>query len=105
MDEGGAAELSQNQGEALEYDPGRLLDSLINLLQLKNDAGLARALEVAPPVISKIRNRRVGLGASILIRMHEVSGLTIRDLRYLLGDRRERFRVSEVDGRHKAQVE
>ena len=77
------------------YNPDNLLDSLIERLNLKNDAALSRALEVAPPVISKIRHRRLPVGASMLIRMHEVSDLSIRDLRYLMGDRRNKFRISD----------
>lgn len=77
-----------------EYDPNNLLDSLIEKLGLKNDAALSRALEVAPPVISKIRHRRLPVGASLLIRMHEVSDLSIKELRLLMGDRREKFRIS-----------
>ena len=77
-----------------EYDPNNLLDSLIEKLGLKNDAALSRALEVAPPVISKIRHRRLPVGASLLIRMHEVSDLSIKELRSLMGDRREKFRIS-----------
>lgn len=85
------------------YDPNRLLDALIEKLNLKNDAALSRALEVAPPVISKIRHRRLPVGASLLIRMHEVSNLSIRELRDLMGDRRSKYRISEVDGKPKAQ--
>ena len=81
--------------EPVGYDPNNLLDSLIEKLNLKNDAALSRALEVAPPVISKIRHRRLPVGASLLIRMHEVSDLTIRELRILMGDRREKFRISD----------
>lgn len=81
--------------DQLAYDPNHLLDSLIEKLGLKNDAALSRALEVAPPVISKIRHRRLPVGASLLIRMHEVSDLSIRDLRILMGDRREKFRISD----------
>jgi len=77
------------------YDPDRLLDALIGKLSLKNDAALSRALEVSPPIISKIRSRRVPIGASLLIRMHEISELSIKDLRSLLGDRRNKFRLSE----------
>jgi hypothetical protein len=80
------------------YDPNRLLDALIERLQLKNDAALSRALEVAPPVISKIRHARLPVGASLLIRMHEETGLSIRELRDLMGDRRNRVRISDVDG-------
>ena len=82
-------------GEKSEYNPNRLLDSLLQQLHLKNDAALSRALEVAPPVISKIRHYRLPVGASLLIRMHEVSGLSIRDLRFLMGDRREKYRMSD----------
>ena len=83
--------LTSNQ----RYDPDQLLASLIGKLSLKNDAALSRALEVSPPVISKIRHRRLPVTASLLIRMHEVSNLTIRELRVLMGDRREKFRISD----------
>lgn len=82
-----------------EYNPDRLLDALIDHLKLKNDAALSRALEVAPPVISKIRHRRLPVSAALLIRMHEVSDLTIQDLKYLLGDRRQKFRISTAHGK------
>jgi hypothetical protein len=90
--------LSSNDNTATDstiYDPNRLLDALIEKLHLKNDAALSRALEVAPPVISKIRHRRLPVGASLLIRMHEVTHLSIRELRELMGDRREKFRISD----------
>jgi len=77
------------------YNPNHLLDILLGKMQLKNDAALSRMLEVAPPVISKIRHHRLPVGASLLIRMHEVSDLSIRDLRILMGDRRDKFRISD----------
>ncbi|HEY8099219.1 MAG TPA: hypothetical protein VIF82_00550 [Burkholderiaceae bacterium] len=77
-----------------DYDPNKLLDTLVDLLKLKNDAALSRTLEVAPPVISKIRHRKLPIGASMLIRMHEVSDLSIKELRDLMGDRRDKFRIS-----------
>jgi hypothetical protein len=39
------------------------------------------------------------VGASLLIRMHEVTDLSIRELRELMGDRRKRMRISDADGR------
>jgi hypothetical protein len=82
-----------------KYDPNNLLDTLISRMKLKNDASLSRLLEVAPPVISKIRHHRLPVGASILIRMHEVTGLTVGELRELLGDRRQKYRLSDVQGK------
>ncbi|MES2073031.1 MAG: hypothetical protein V4488_21945 [Pseudomonadota bacterium] len=79
----------------IKYDPNHLLDTLIKQLHLKNDAALSRALEVAPPVVSKIRHRRLPVGASLLIRMHEISDLSIKGLRELMGDRRTKFRISD----------
>jgi len=66
------------------YNPNRVLDAIIEKLQLKNDAALSRALEVAPPVISKIRHNTLPIGATILIRMHEISDFSIRELRELM---------------------
>ncbi len=77
------------------YDPDQLLAALLNKLNLKNDAALSRTLEVSPPVISKIRHRRLPVTASLLIRMHEVSALSIAELRHIMGDRRNKFRISD----------
>lgn len=83
------------ESDEINYDPDTLLDAIIKQLHLKNDAALSRALEVAPPVISKIRHRRLPIGASLLIRMNEVTELSIKDLRGLMGDRRAKFRISD----------
>lgn len=88
--------------EDTAYNPDHLLDTLREKLELRNDAGLSRALEVEPPVISKIRHRKLPVGASMLIRMHEVSNLSIKELRKLMGDRRDRFRMSAVHFKPKA---
>jgi transcriptional regulator with XRE-family HTH domain len=83
------------------YNPDYLLDTLIRHTGLRSDAALARMLEVSPSAISKIRNRRTPVGAKLLIRMHDVSGLTIRKLRDLMGDRRAKLRFSDAEGKPK----
>jgi plasmid maintenance system antidote protein VapI len=72
-----------------KYHPERLLDALIEQLNLKNDAGLARVLGVSAPTMSKVRNGRLPLGPSMLVRMHEESGLSVKQLRALMGDARD----------------
>jgi hypothetical protein len=72
--------------ETADYNPDKVLDAIIAKLNLKNDAALSRALEVAPPVISKIRHRTLPIGATILLRMHEVSDFSIRELKALMGN-------------------
>ncbi len=95
--------MSTNQAmqENDSYNPDNLLSSLISKLNLKNDAALSRALEVAPPMISKIRHRRLPVAASLLIRMHEISALSIKDLRAMMGDRRDKFRISSKQFKQK----
>lgn len=68
----------------LHRDANPLLDTVIERLKLRNDAALSRALEVAPPVISKLRHGRLTVGPTLLIRMHEETGLSIRDLKGFL---------------------
>jgi hypothetical protein len=92
-----------HSGQMNRYNPDNLLDGIIARLRLKNDAALARALEVAPPLISKIRHRRLPVGASLLIRMHEVTDLPVHELRELMGDRRQKYRISDMQGKPKEQ--
>jgi len=66
------------------YNPNRVLDAIMEKLQIKTDVALSRALEVAPPVISKIRHNTLPIGATILIRMHEISEFSIRELQEMM---------------------
>lgn len=76
------------QSSDLNYNPNPLLDAIKEHLNLKNGAALSRILEVAPPVISKIRHAKLPVGATLLISMHEVTHIKIKKLRALMGDRR-----------------
>ncbi|WP_338846633.1 hypothetical protein V8J88_23105 [Massilia sp. W12] len=66
------------------FIPHKLLDTLIEEMGLRNDAELSRALGVPPPVISQIRHRKLGVGATMLLRMHEESNVSIAILKDLL---------------------
>ena len=71
------------------YDPERLLSTVRETLHVKNDVALCRALQIEPPLISKGRHKKTPISAMLLIRMHEVSNLSIHDLRlsmFKLGD-------------------
>lgn len=59
---------------------GKLLDTLTEKMSLKNDAALSRLLEVAPPVISKLRSGMLPLGASMIIKMHLAADVPVREL-------------------------
>jgi hypothetical protein len=93
--------MSEAASLAPTYNLERLLDALLQSMQLESDAALSRMLEVAPPVISEIRHRRFPVSASELLRMHEAINITITDLRFMMGDRRNKYRLSDTFGRPK----
>ena len=88
-----------NMPENAAFNPNHLLDTIMERMHLKNDAALCRLLSVAPPVVSKIRHGRLAVGASLLIRMHEETDISIRELRELMGDRRAKYRLSDAQGK------
>lgn len=61
-------------------DQNKLIDHLLNAYRLKNDAALSRLLDVAPPVISKIRHNRLPIGAAIKLRMMRRFGITLAEI-------------------------
>lgn len=65
-----------------DYDPAGFLDWLRDdVLMVRNDSALARKLGQAPALISKIRHKKLPVGAAILIAMHEETGLPTKTLR------------------------
>lgn len=77
--------------ELESYDPAPLLDALYAALSVNQDADLAKALGVSRSLVSKLRSKNVVVTAEILLKMHDASGLDIRDLRKLMGDNRRIF--------------
>ncbi|MES2264695.1 MAG: hypothetical protein V4724_39860 [Pseudomonadota bacterium] len=84
-----------------DYTPNTLLDALLKHLNLKSDAELSRALEIDSPIISKVRHYRIPISSAVIIRMHEVTGMSIKELKSLLGNRRMKWRMSNAQGRPK----
>lgn len=83
------------------YDTNHLLDSVLDRLQLENDSALCDVLDIAPSVISDIRHMRHPIDAAMLVRLHELTDISISGLRNILGDRREKSRYSEgIEERH-----
>ena len=76
-----------NKFSAIELNAARsneLLDHVLHLSGVKNDAALSRGLEVAPPVLSKIRHGKLPVGATLAIKIHELTGLSITRIKDIL---------------------
>lgn len=76
-----------------DYDPGHLLTALQGQLNVHSDAALSKALNISRGLIHQMRERRRPVAGAVLIRMQEVSQLSVADLRDLMGDRRRKCRM------------
>jgi plasmid maintenance system antidote protein VapI len=61
----------------------KLLDTLQKRFKIPNDRQLAARMNISTPVISRIRNGKCAVSADIMIRIHEVFGLSIADIKRL----------------------
>ena len=88
--------MTQNASKATQakYDPNLLLDTLMHHLGIDSDGALSRRLKVAREVISSIRRGTMPVCASMLLWMHEATGIGIDELRRIMGDRRGKCRLS-----------
>jgi transcriptional regulator with XRE-family HTH domain len=59
----------------------RLLDLALSTLGLKTDRALAARCHITPPAISKMRNGSLSIGASMLLRLHDETGISMDKLR------------------------
>lgn len=90
---------SADAPELGSYDSNHLLDSILDKLQLPDDAALCEALDVDESVISDLRELRREVDAALLIRMHELTDISIVGLRNILGDRRRKARFAGEENR------
>jgi len=97
---------SPRLSKQLAAHPNEFLDAMRQLLQLKSDAALARMVGVKYPVISKIRHRRLPVGATILMRLLEMTDLSLRDFLRLTLERvpNEAGHKDEASNRYGTQV-
>ncbi|MFZ3286587.1 MAG: hypothetical protein WA191_07025 [Telluria sp.] len=69
----------------VEYNPSGLLDAVIAKHGLKNDAALSRLLKITPSLISKVRNKKIPVGPSMILAIHENFGLPASVIRRYIG--------------------
>jgi hypothetical protein len=65
--------------------PNQLLDLVIQKARLKNDSALARELRVHSAVISNIRHGVTNIGPALIVRIHDLTEMPVRDIKATLG--------------------
>jgi hypothetical protein len=76
------------------YRPDRLFNAVGRRLGLSNDGMLSQRLRLRKDLIDEMRYGRTPVTATILLLISEVSGMSIDELRSIMGDRRTRLRLS-----------
>ncbi|PFH08132.1 hypothetical protein BCF11_0484 [Collimonas sp. PA-H2] len=71
--------------QSQKYTVAYMLDVVLQKHNLKNDAALCRAIEITPPTISKIRNGVQPLGFMLLVKLHEFTGMSTKEIKTLAG--------------------
>jgi DNA-binding transcriptional regulator YdaS (Cro superfamily) len=61
----------------------KLLDELQKKFSIKNDAALARELDLTPVDVSKLRSGKVRLGPRAILSIHEHLGVAVAEIRQL----------------------
>jgi hypothetical protein len=84
--------LMQHLSRISAYDPNALLNTIIHRLGLKDDNALSRKIGLALSLIRNIRAGRTPITATVMMSLHQATGIAIADLCRLAGDRRARFR-------------
>lgn len=63
----------------------KFLDVALDKMQVKNDAAMARATNLSPPVISKLRHAKIGFCATHLVAFHLATDIPVRDIMQAVG--------------------
>jgi hypothetical protein len=92
---------SEREGNP-HYNPGNLLNTLQHVFNVKDDRQLAIRLDVAPPLLCKIRGGKLDAPPWLLIHPNEETNFTVQELRALMGDHRPH---SGLSARHPTPTE
>jgi hypothetical protein len=73
------------------YSPSDLIDHLKALYNLKNDLSFSKTFGFSPAHISKLRHKKTIVSPHFLLRIHDVSQISISDLKKMMKDNRKFF--------------
>jgi hypothetical protein len=62
----------------------QLLNKVMHDMGLTTDAALCRVLAISPHVLSKVRHGHAPFGAALIISVHEETGISIKEPKYML---------------------
>lgn len=67
------------------YNPQPLFAKVFSLLWAANANQACAKLDIHPAVLSRVLRKRLGLSGDIIIRIHEVTGMPVSEIKELAG--------------------
>lgn len=67
------------------YEPERLLAYIAGIVGAKTDKMLADAVGTNPSIICRLRHRKIGVSNTMLMRIHDATGVPIKKLKLVAG--------------------
>ncbi len=67
--------------DSQNYTPDAFCDWLREILNAKTDREVCDLLEITPPQLSKIRHRVNPIGSIVLVAVHELTGLSTKEIK------------------------
>ena len=68
----------------MRMQPHALIDAVLDLTSAKNDAALCQLLDISPPIMSRIRSRRLNVSSNIILIIHEKTHMSVANIRKLI---------------------
>ena len=66
---------------------------LKDFFKVRSLSAVARAISVAPSVLSKVQRHELAVSSHLLMKVHEVTSIPVRELRAWMGDDRPLYKV------------
>ena len=71
--------------KSAHYTPNRLLNELAERFNARSDRALGTVLGIDASAISAIRRRQRAVSPALMLKIHDVAGLTVDEIRALMG--------------------
>lgn len=74
---------------SFEYNPVPVISAALKISGLFSIDKLCIAMDIDPAIMSKLRHKKIPLNHNHLLKFHEFTGISVRELRNMMGDMSE----------------
>lgn len=68
----------------MRLQPHAVLDAVLHMTSCKSDAELCRLLDISPPILSRVRSKKLAVSSNIILAIHEKTHMSVANIRRLM---------------------